>query len=108
MPTVGRNAARTLAVAGAFLLAASLAVMTPGLPAAQADVYEVEPNPTVSSRQADAVAGNSTHGGVRSSRPGVARGAGEVRGSMKAVPGRDGRAAPFQRGRYNGPGMGAW
>ncbi|CAJ1507677.1 hypothetical protein [[Mycobacterium] burgundiense] len=108
MPTVGRHTARALAVAGAILLAASIHVIAPAHHPARAEVVEVGPNPGVSSRQADAVAGNSTHGGIRRAPRGTVRGQGETkRDSVKAVPG-DSRARPFLRGSNNYPGMGSW
>ncbi len=107
-PIVGLSTARKLTVAGAVAAAALLGVVAPG-PLAHADVVEIGPDPGGSSRQADAVAGNSTHGGVRYSPRGSVRGQGDSRGgSVKAVPHPGSRANGFSRGRYSYPGLGSW
>ncbi len=108
-PIAGLSTARKLTVTGAVALAALLGVVAPGSPLAHADVVEIGPDPGVSSRQADAVAGNSTHGGVRRAPKGSVRGQGDSRGgSIKAVPHPGSRANGFTRGRYSYPGLGSW
>lgn len=100
----------------ACLGASAMGAVTLGLGSAtaQADVNEVGPGPTVTSRQASefSVVRINDYGvarGVADTRlasAGVVSAQGEVRDTMKAVVG--GRAANFEGGFPTGPGMGDW
>ncbi len=105
---------KTMQMAGMGGLAAAAALAGFGGGVASADVDEIGPSPTVTSRQA------SQNSVIRINDYGVARGVsrsrladagevsafGDVRDSVMAVPG--GRASEFRGGYPLGPAIGDW
>ncbi|MDY7000044.1 MAG: hypothetical protein SW019_25940 [Actinomycetota bacterium] len=105
---------RRVSMAGLGGLAVGALSLGLGSGAANADVDEVGPSPTVTSRQA------SQNSVIRINDYGVARGIaearladageisahGEIRDTTKAVPG--GKARPFRGGFPFGPAIGEW
>jgi hypothetical protein len=91
---------------GAMVLATSAAVVTLGAGTASAELTEISPDPTVSSRQAADVTGSPSTRDARRARKGQVVTQGEAGDSTKAVPG--GKSSPFLRGWRPGPGIGRW
>lgn len=99
------NLSKRLAI-GAMVLAAVTAVATVGAGTAGADVTEISPDPTVTSRQAADVTGSPNARDGRRARNGEVVTQGEARDSTRAIPGST--SSPFRRGWRPGPGIGRW
>jgi hypothetical protein len=99
-------------ILGAASVGAAAIALSSGV--ASADVEEVAPSPTVTSRQAsqNSVIRINDYGVARGisearvARGGIINAQGEVRDSTKAVVG--GKAYPFRGGFPSGPAIGEW
>jgi hypothetical protein len=104
---------RSAKILGAAGVGAAAIVLSSGV--ASADVEEVAPSPTVTSRQASEHAeirinDYGVAGGISEARlaeEGVVNAQGEVRDSAKAVIGGR-KSRPFRGSYPNGPGIGEW